>query len=110
MEQIKKDQDLVGRTIEKQGYADNTFALFFNDNTFAIFRGCGWEETDDVELMGEDYNLEPNLSNCCDLKDLGVIDETEYEKVWDDYNAKKKIKNEEKERLQYEKLRLKYKD
>ncbi len=109
MKQIKEENELVGKTIDKQGYADNTFALFFNDNTFAIFRGCGWDERD-VELMGEDYNLEPNTSNCYDLKDIGVINEAECKKVWDDYNAKEKIKNEEKERLQYEKLRLKYKD
>lgn len=109
MKQVKQGKDLIGKTIEKQGYADNTFALFFKDNTFAIFRGCGWEDRD-VELMDETYNLEPNTSNCYDLKDLGIINEAEYKKVWDEYNEKERIKKEQDERLEYEKLKLKFKD
>ena len=116
MKQIKQESELVGKIIEKQGSANNTFALFFKDNTFAIFRGCGSYDRGcglyetDVELMDEDYNLEPNTSNFFDLKDLGTINETEFQKLWHDYNEKEKIKTEEKERLQYEKLKLKYRD
>lgn len=109
MKQILIKEDLIGKTIKRTGYTDNTFAVFFDDNTFAIFRGCGWDERD-VELMVENYNLEPDRFNCYDLKELGIITQEEYQKVWVDYKANQKIKEEKEEKIQYEKLKLKYKD
>lgn len=86
-----------------------TFVLFFSDDTFAIFSGCGWEERD-VELMEEDYSLDPNRHNTYSLLELGVIDELTHEEMLRSCRAEQKIIDEERERLQYEKLKLKYKE
>ena len=46
MEQIR-NQDLVkGKIIERTDYLDNQFFIFFTDNTFCIISGCGWDEND----------------------------------------------------------------
>lgn len=107
MKQIIEESELVGKTIEKQGYADNTFALFFNDNTFSIFRGCGYE-SNDVELMEESYSLEPNIYNCYDLKELGVISEESYNKMLLAYKKERIIKESEQEKTLYQKLKAKF--
>lgn len=80
MEQLIKDEQLVGKTIARVAYIDNTYALFFTDDTYVIFRGCGWEEHD-VQIMSEEYSLVPKtIWQAWDLKGLGVITEEEYVK------------------------------
>jgi len=56
MKQILEEDKLVGKTIKVIGHADNAFALFFTDETFAVFRG--WDDGS-VELMDEIYSSGP---------------------------------------------------
>lgn len=107
MKQIFEEKDLINKMIVKTGYANNAFALFFSDNTYAIFRGCGYEEND-VELVDNIYSLDPTTSNAYELRDMGVITQKEYDRVWKEHSDEKLIEQEEREKYLYEKLKLKY--
>lgn len=72
MEQIKKSNELIDKQIKRTAYTDNHFFLFFTDDTFCVFRGCGWDERD-VELMDEDFYTEPSSYNYKELHELGFI-------------------------------------
>jgi len=37
MKQILEESKLIGKTIKATGHADNTFALFFADETYTVF-------------------------------------------------------------------------
>ena len=107
MKQIIKDKNLLGKTVKRTGYTDNAFILFFTDNTFAVFRGCGYDEWD-VELRDEPYSLKPTVSNALDLCGLGIITKEEYDKIHRDNKASIKLYEKQKELEEYERLKLKF--
>lgn len=107
MKQILQDECLIGKTIKSTGYADNTYALFFEDETFAIFRGCGWDEKD-VELMSDKFNLTPGQYNCDELLEIGIIDQEEHDKFWVGHHKKLKVEKEQEQRKLYEDLKAKF--
>jgi len=107
MKQIIEEKALIGKTILNTGYSDNTFMLYLSDDSFAIFRGCGWD-SNDVELMDEKFPLNPTVSNAYELHDLGVITKEEVENVYSDYKEKIRKKKEEREKEEYERLKSKY--
>jgi len=78
MKQIIESEELIGKQIKKTDYIDNHFFLFFTDKTFCVFKGCGSDERD-VELMCEDFSIEPNDYNYKELYNLGFI--TDFEKT-----------------------------
>lgn len=96
MEQLKKSGDLIYRKIERTNYTDNHFFLFFTDDTFCVFRGCGWGERD-VELMDEDFYTEPNSYNYKELHELGFItfqQKAEYDALFAKQERDKEISQE----------------
>ena len=107
MKQIIEQKDLIGKTIQKTGYADNTFALFFDNEEYAIFRGCGWDSKD-VELMEDEYSLDPTYMNCYELEELGVITVEEKCKIYEDRELEVKKIKEAKEKEEFNRLKLKY--
>ena len=107
MKQLLKDKQLIGKTIQRTGYADGHYALFFDDDTYAVWRGCGWEGND-VELMDESYSLVPTISNAYELRDMGVISQDEYNEIHINYEANQEIRREQIELEEYNRLKQKF--
>lgn len=84
MKQIKEPIELVGKTIQRTAYFNNNYCLFFNDKTFCIFRGSGYDEND-VELMDEDYDTNPSFFNMYELYELGFISKLEHYELSEKY-------------------------
>ena len=80
MKQILKEDDIVGKTIESNGYGDNAFCLKFTDKTFCIIKGSGWEEND-VELSDNLINQTPDSYNADDLAEMGIISKVEAKNI-----------------------------
>lgn len=78
MKQLKSEEELIGKTIERAVILnDNKYFLFFIDNSFCIFTDIGWEDNL-VELSKVDFDTEPCIQNFDDLNDLGLIDTETY--------------------------------
>lgn len=100
MEQIKDRTEMEGKTIKRTAYTDNRLFFFFTDDTFAIAKGCGWEEMD-VEISDNTYNLEPSDYNLYQLKEIGILDEQQYQKL---QGEKEKRSREAEQKRELEKL------
>ena len=98
MKQILIKEELINKTIKTTGYSDNMFVVFFTDETYSIFRGCGWDSTD-VELMDNEYSLNPTRYNLLELKEIGIISKDEYIKLANKFDVKQKRKNKKRERI-----------
>lgn len=105
--QITSVKELIGKTIERTGYSDNEFFLFFTDKTFCIFKGCGYDEND-VQLSEDLFNTEPNRFNVHKLLDLGFLDKDYTDEIIAIIAKKhnKEIRN--KEIAQLKELKAKY--
>ena len=105
MKAITEIEDLAGKTIEKAAMLDGheTFGLLFTDKTYCSInvRFYGGD-THKLELEVQD-DLESN-----DLRDLGVINEDEYQKLKTEEDAEWKVRCEANERSQYERLKAKF--
>lgn len=107
MKQLLKDEELIGKIIIRTGYTDTLYVLFFDDKTYAVFQGCGWQ-SHDIELMDETYSLEPTISNARELHDMGIITDEKRNEIQNQYHADLKIKEDEQERKEYERLKQKF--
>jgi hypothetical protein len=107
MEQITESEELLGKQIKKTDYIDNHFFLFFTDETFCVFKGCGWDERD-VELMDEDFGIEPNDYNYKELHGLGFITDAEKTKYEVELLKRKRAKEVQEEVETLKKLKAKY--
>jgi len=67
---ITESEELLGKKIKRTDYIDNHFFLFFTDDTFCVFKGCGIR---DVELMDKDFKIKPTENNYKELHGLGFI-------------------------------------
>jgi hypothetical protein len=108
MEQIKKLEELKGKTIERAAKCGE-IGLFFTDETFAIFRQTNLD-SDRVEISDEHFSLIPSTDNAYELEDLGVISNEELKDFWNDYREKEAEKKDEKERQNYLMLKEKFED
>jgi len=78
MKQILEESKLIGKTIKATGHADNTFALFFADETYTVF--FGWDDGS-VELMDEIYSSKPTELSARRLRDISIIKQEQYDKI-----------------------------
>lgn len=109
MEQIKSMTEMEGKTIKRTAYTDNHLFFFFTDDTYAIAKGCGWEERD-VEISDETYNLEPNDYNLYELKKIGILDEQQYQKLQGEKEKRSKEVKQKRELEKLAELKRKYPD
>ena len=110
MKQLKEASELLNKTIERTAYVDNVFCLFFTDKTFCIFKGCGWWDEKDVELLDEDFSITPNEYNIKELLSLGFISQSEADAAEKEIEEKYEKASEQKEIEQLKKLKAKYPD
>jgi hypothetical protein len=81
MEQIIEYEALERKTISRVVWLDMDRVFFiFNDDSFCIIKGSGWEEPY-AEIDTNEYNLEPYEWNYNDLYKLGFISKEEYKKI-----------------------------
>lgn len=98
---------MEGKTIKRTAYTDNNLFFFFTDNTFAIAKGCGWDERD-VEITDEEFNLVPNDYNIDDLKEIGVLDAEQWQKLKSEKENKMREYNKKQELEKLAELKRKY--
>jgi len=109
MKQIKSEEELKGKTVERCRYSDNAYAIFFTDNTFIVFSGIGWEDND-VDINTDSFDLTPNVFNINRLSEWGVITTDEYNYKIKQYSEESMEREGEHERQLYDKLKKKYDD
>ena len=107
MEQILKEDDIIGKTIKSNGYGDNAFCLVFTDNTYCIIKGSGYDEND-VEFSDEGISLKPTLWNAEYLVAMGLVSNDEAEEAKRNEELENEQKEKEKEYKQYLKLKMKF--
>ena len=74
---------------------------------FCVFKGCGWDERD-VELMDEDFGIDPNDYNYKELHGLGFITDSEKTKYEVELLKRKRAKEVQDEVETLKKLKAKY--
>ncbi len=105
MKQIFKAGNLINKTIKAvaDSSSDNAFVLLFENETYAIFRGCAWEEGV-VELVDDRYILDAS-----ERLSLGLITTEKYLTiVGKKENGIAKMWLEKRERKELERLKVKY--
>ena len=105
--QIKEQDELTGKTIQRVAYTDNRLFFFFTDNTFCISRGCGWESRD-VEIMDETYDTKPNDWNLDELKEVGILDEQTFNRLKFERQNRRDAIQKQKDLEKLEELKRKY--
>jgi hypothetical protein len=107
MIQIIEPGDLIGKIIERTGYVENKFFVFFADQTFCIFSGCGYGDND-VELNDDTYNLTPSDYNHKELFELGLITEAQFNDYRSDLYKRDRKRTRENEIEALKELKKKY--
>ena len=105
--QIKEQDELTGKTIQRVAYTDNHLFFFFTDNTFCISRGCGWESRD-VEIMYETYDTKPSDWNLEELKEVGILDEQTFNRLKFERQNRRGAIQKQKDLEKLEELKRKY--
>jgi hypothetical protein len=111
MEQIFYNEDLVGKKITRATFAYEDFVLLFEDGTYAVIKAvevnhCG--KSLHSVLSHEKFDLKPNAKNIWKLKQMCLISDEEYEKIYQKSEREKAKLLEKKEREEYERLKVKY--
>jgi hypothetical protein len=107
MKQIKLEKDLIGKTISKISRTHWSLFLFFDDDSFAVLKGC-YDHEGEIELSETDFSFVTSLENSCELMELGYISKEEYDKLWIDHREYSEKIKEENEKKEYERLKEKF--
>jgi len=105
--QITDEESLIGKTIQRVASGDDKMFLFFNDNTFVVFRHGGYEISY-VEIMDDTYNIEPTKYNLYELREIGILSEEEYQILCEENRKNEAIVKEQKERELFIQLKEKF--
>lgn len=116
MIQIKKEEEIKGKVLRdvkylNDGSCESNMFLFFDDNTFCIFRSYIYgSDTVETEFEYKDFNTEPALDNYQVLYNLDFIDEEAFRKFQDVKDRKRAESEKKKELRQLAYLKNKYPD
>lgn len=100
---IKNIEELFGKTIKKAVMLDaETFGLMLTDNTYCSMNIVFYGETCKLEL-----NKQWDLNNS-HLRDLGVIDDVEFERREVEEQRDYELRQEKRDLMEYERLKVKY--
>lgn len=108
MGQIFDQKDLIGKTITLAGISGATFCLRFSDGSYAIFRATNYDGTTEFDIEEGSYSIEPNDLNLLELRDFGVINGEEYNRLGNERRLRQMANQETYERDQLAKLKKKY--
>jgi len=105
MKQIKDEDKLENKIIDKCLFHDGKVFIMFKDETYTIFTS-DYENL--VEIESDNYSLTPTKDNCYDMLQLGIIEPKEYERLKAEKNKAHSEWLEQKELRQLEELKKKY--
>ena len=110
IKQIFEIEEIVGMTVEKiVEISDSKLAIKFKD-CFVVLEADYCAGESELNVMLQDFNLNPDAWNCNYLLELGVISEAECNKVMSDFHAKNDRLKRENEIKKLNELKSKYPD
>ncbi len=105
MKQIRKQEELIGKTIVRTICLDRSLYIFFKDS-FCIFKYGIYSE--EIELDEEIYSFKLDRWNSADLLQLGFVTQKEVDQFNVEYAEKEKERKKQQDIALLKELKNKY--
>lgn len=106
MIQLFDEKLIKGKTVKTSGDLFDYKIIIFTDNTYIVYTTL--YESGGVYVSQDKIDLKPNRNNLEYIFDLGLISKEEYNTLNHEFDLEYEQAEEERERREYERLKLKF--